>query len=145
MRDALKTFQDEHISKLKAGSVQSYNMIIKNHLLPKLGKLRVKEVRFSQVAKLHHEMQGTPYLANRTLAVLSKFFSWAELHGYRERNSNPCVGVTKYKEHKRQDFMGAEELSLLGDALTEWKLHGSNGNTQKKNVPANSWTPLTRR
>jgi hypothetical protein len=62
-------------------------------------------------------MAGTPYLANRALAVLSKFFSWCELHGYRERGDNPCHGITKYKEHKRQDFMGAAKLSILGDTL----------------------------
>ncbi len=117
MKSALQSFQDEHISKLKTGTIQSYTMIINNHLQPKLGKLRVREVQYSDIARLHHGMKDTPYLANRTLAVLSKFFSWCELHGHRERGSNPCVGVTKYKEHKRQDFMGATEMSVLGDTL----------------------------
>lgn len=117
MREAFQSFQDEHVSKLKPGTVQSYTMIINNHLRPKLGKLRVREVGHSHIARLHHGMANTPYLANRALAVLSKFFSWCELHGYRDRGANPCLGITKYKEHKRQDFMGAAELSILGDTL----------------------------
>ena len=117
MRDALQSFQGEHISKLKPGTVQSYEMLLKNYIQPKFGQLRVKDIEHSHVARLHHSMKETPYAANRSLAVLSKFFSWCELHGYRERNSNPCHGVTKYKEHKRQDFMGATELAILGDTL----------------------------
>ncbi len=117
MKTALQAFQDEHVSKLKPGTVQSYTMIINNHLQPKMGKLRVKDVSYSDVAKLHHGMKDTPYLANRAFAVLSKFFSWCELHGHRERGDNPCHGITKYKEHKRQDFMGAAEIAILGDTL----------------------------
>lgn len=117
MKVALQAFQDEHISKLKPGTVQSYTMIIKNHLQSKMGKLRVKDVSYSDVAKLHHGMKGTPYLANRAFAVLSKFFNWCGLHGHRERGDNPCYGITKYKEHKRQDFMGAAEIAILGDTL----------------------------
>jgi len=118
MQNALQGFIDDHVSKLKPQSIQSYTTIITKRVIPGMGRLPVKNVAFSDVAKLHHTMKSTPYLANRTLAVLSKFFGWCELRGYRERGSNPCNGVTKYKEHKRQEFMGATELSILGDTLT---------------------------
>lgn len=117
MQIALQAFFDEHVSKLKPGSIRSYTTIITKHLMPAFGKIRVKDMTYSDIAKLHHSMKATPYLANRSVAVLSKFFSWCELHGHRERGSNPCQGITKYKEHKRQDFMGEEELSILANAL----------------------------
>jgi integrase len=117
MKEALQSFLDEHVSKLKPGTIKSYTMIIKKYLIPNFGKLRVKEVIYSDIAKFHHTMQETPYLANRSYAVLSKFFSWCELHGHRERGDSPCRGITKYKELKRQDFIGATELAILGDTL----------------------------
>jgi integrase len=49
--------------------------------------------------------------------MLSVFFGWCERHGYRERNTNPCDGVTKFKEHKRMDFMGTAEIAILGSTL----------------------------
>ena len=115
--EALTAFHNEHVSKLKPRTISSYSDIIERYVKPAFGKRRVKELGFSHVAKLHHKMASTPYMANRTLAVLSKFFGWCELHGYRERGTNPCLGVTKYKEHKRQDFMGATELAILGDTF----------------------------
>jgi integrase len=135
MQNSLHGFIEEHVAKLKLQSIKSYTTIIMKRLLPGLGKLHVKDVSFSDVAKLHHSMKNTPYLANRSLAVLSKFFGWCEMRGYRERGSNPCHGVTKYKEHKRQEFMGATELSLLGDTISRMEktwIDRQEGKTQRK-------------
>lgn len=118
MLDALQAFRDEHVCKLKPKTIQAYNEILAKRLFPALGKIRVKEIHYGNIAKLHSSMKDVPYLANRTLAVLSKFFSWCELHGYRERGTNPCQGITKYKEHKRQNFMGEAELSILGETIS---------------------------
>jgi len=71
----------------------------------------------SCVARFHQDMADTPYAGNRALGMLSVFFGWCERHGYRERNTNPCDGVTKFKEHKWMDFMGAAELAILGSTL----------------------------
>ena len=117
MEAALEKFTQIHVDKLKLETQKQYNAIKVRLLIPKLGKTRVKNVQHPDVAKLHYELRATPYLANRCIAVLSKFFSWCELNGYRERNSNPCFGVEKYKENKRQDFMGADELAILGETL----------------------------
>ena len=125
MAEALRFFQEEHVSKLKNGTIISYTAIITNHLIPKLGRLRVKDVTYSDVARLHHEMKDTPYLANRALGVVSVFFNWCERAGYRPRNTNPSLGITKYREHKRLDFMGEAELAAIGAALdrmeTAWR------------------------
>ena len=83
MATALRLFQDEHVSKLKSGTILAYTAIIVNRLIPKLGKLRVRDVTYSDLARVHHGMNDTPYLANRTLGVASVFFGWAEKHGYR--------------------------------------------------------------
>src|SRR4029079_3898160 len=71
------------------------------------------------VARLHHELGDKPYQANRTLALLSKFFGWAEKHGLRLEGSNPCRHVEKYREGRRERFLSQTELAKLGDALRE--------------------------
>ena len=71
------------------------------------------------IAKLHHELASKPYQANRTLALLSKFFNWAEKHGLRPDGSNPCRHIEKYREGRRERFLSQFELARLGDALRE--------------------------
>ncbi|CAK7050173.1 MAG: Tyrosine recombinase XerC [Desulfovibrio sp.] len=116
--ELLKVFQQEHIAaKLKKNTEKLYTHLIENAITPVLGKLRITEVEHRHVSKMHHALRETPYTANRAYAVVSKFFAWAEKNGYRPRGSNPALGIEKYKEHKRIDFMGAEELSKIGDAI----------------------------
>ena len=64
-------------------------------------------------------MRAKPYQANSTLAMLSKFFGWAEKHGLRPDGSNPCRHVEKYREGRRERFLSQAELGRLGDALRE--------------------------
>ena len=64
-------------------------------------------------------MRETPYQANRTLGVLSKMFSLAELWELRPDGSNPCRHVKRFKEEKRERFLSDEEYRRLGSALRE--------------------------
>ena len=62
-------------------------------------------------------MAATPYEANRALALLSKAFNLAELWEWRAPGTNPCRGVKKYREEKRERFLSEVELARLGEAL----------------------------
>ena len=110
----------EHVRpKLKARTASEYQRTAKLHILPRLGRRLIGELKRQDIAKLHHELAGTPYQANRTLALLSKFFGWAEKHGLRPDGSNPCRHVEKYREGRRERFLSQAELARLGDALRE--------------------------
>ncbi len=115
--DALDLFNEEYIAKLKPGTISYYSNIINAHLKPKFGKIRAKDLRYSEIARFHTTMKDTPYAANRSVNILSVFLNWCELHGYREKNSNPCRQLSFYKEEKRMVFMDEEVLAKLSDAL----------------------------
>lgn len=115
--DALDTFQDEHVSKLKPSTITFYEIVIEKHLKPSLGKIRAKNLSYTDIARFHTSMKAAPYMANRCIAVLSVFLNWCELHGYRGKHTNPCKEIKLNKEHKRQEFMGATELAILGETL----------------------------
>lgn len=117
--DVIKSFWEQHISaKLKPSSQRLYKGIIDKHIVPMLGKINIREVAHRDVARLHHELRGAPYMANRTAAVLSKFFNWCEKHGYRDRNSNPAEDLEKYKEQKRMEFLKIEDIEAIGQSLS---------------------------
>lgn len=59
-----------------------------------------------------------PYEANRLLALLSKMFALAELWALVPAgHPNPCKGVPKAKEHKRDRWVEPTELPALAKAI----------------------------
>jgi integrase len=86
-------------------------------ILPALGKKRVDAIAKQDIQKIHASLKDKPYQANRTLALLSKMFSLAEEWGFRPELSNPCRGVKKYRESKRERYLSGEEYQKLWKAL----------------------------
>jgi integrase len=116
----LEQFMAEHVRpKLKASTAESYQRIAMLYVLPSVGRRSIGEVTRADIARLHHEMRDKPYQANRMLAMLSKFFGWAEKHGLRPDGSNPCRHVDRYPQEGRERFLSQAELGRLGDALRE--------------------------
>lgn len=102
---------------LKPSTRIRYEGIIKNHIVPQLGRLKTTEVTRAHISKLHFAMHAIPSNANQTLSVLSKMFGLAEAWGIRPENTNPCRHIKKYKENKRERFLTPTELRRLGDTL----------------------------
>ena len=65
--DAFDLFTEEYVAKLKPGTVSFYNTIINAHLKPKFGKIRARDLRFTEIARFHTSMKDTPYAANRSV------------------------------------------------------------------------------
>ena len=120
LADVFDQFMAQHVrTKLKPSTAYYYELLAKTHILPRLGRLPFAEIQRQDIARFHHDLSATPYVANRTLAVLSKLFNWAERHGLRPDGSNPCRHVEKYRESRRERFLSQSELGRLGDALRE--------------------------
>jgi integrase len=116
----LDQFMTEHVRpKLKPSTAEGYQRVARLYVLPSLGRYSIADVKRTDIARLHYEMRSKPYQANSTLAILSKFFGWAEKHGLRPDGSNPCRHVEKYREGRRERFLSQAELGRLGDALRE--------------------------
>lgn len=115
-------FLDEHVAtKSKATTRINYATIINSHVRPSIGRKRVTEIDFHEVSRLHLAMSDRPYQANRTLAVLSKMFGLAERWGYRKSGSNPCRGVDRFKEKRRERFLSGSELAHLMATLDRFE------------------------
>jgi integrase len=122
----LDQFMTEHVkSKRKPSTAREYQRIAKLYIVPRLGRRPIGDIKRQDVAKLHHELASKPYQANRTLALLSKFFNWAEKHGLRPDGSNPCRHIEKYRESRRERFLSEAELARLGNALREAERNNS--------------------
>lgn len=115
--DMCKRFEEEHLAKKRPATARDYKALIARHILPALKHKKVAEVEFSDIDALHRKVTkgGAPYLANRTVAVLSKMFGLSMQ--WRWRGDNPARGIERNHEEKRHRYLTTVELSNLTTAL----------------------------
>jgi integrase len=120
VRELLGRFEAEYVeARTKPGTRMTYRSIIANHIVPSLGGLKVTGVRAEDLKRLHTDMRGTPYAANRAVAILKTFLNWAAELGYRPTGANPASLVRPYREERRQDCPDAAQLARIGAAMGE--------------------------
>lgn len=120
MVDLCARFLDEYVpNHCKASTAAEYKRSVEIFILPVLKRKLVRKITRQDISALHSDLSKTPYQANRTLGVLSVMFAQAEIWGMRDEFTNPCRGVKKFKEEKRERFLSANEIKDLGDALKE--------------------------
>ena len=106
-------------------TVETLGRVVRLYVVPELGALPVSRMDRSHVAELHHKMRDKPYQANQTVDVIAKMFSLAEAWGLVAPRRNPCRSVRRYKEHRRDRFLAAEEYRRVGAVLDEAEADGS--------------------
>lgn len=113
-------FMDEYVQEhCKPTTKRNYATLIKNHIKPKMGQMRIGDVGRADVIALHYGMRNTPYQANRALALLSKMFNVAEDWGLRTEGTNPVRRIKKNREEEKKRYLSNEEQTRLGTALSE--------------------------
>ena len=115
--DLLPAFLDHCRARCKPAVVDEYERIFNHDILPELGRQRVADLTTKRVTALHVSMRKHRYAANRALARLSTFCTWAERMGDRPRHSNPCTDVKPYHEAAKERYLSLEEFKRLGAAL----------------------------
>lgn len=95
--------------------------LLERIVYPALGERRVGAVAYEDIAALHSGMSGTPFQANRVLALLSKMFNLAERWKLRPDYSNPCRHVSRYTERKRRRYLSPAEAQAIAVALRKYE------------------------
>jgi integrase len=115
-----QAFLSEHVAtKRKPRTLQQYRALLEDMAVPTLGKLKAAEVHRAHVAKLHLKFRATPYQANWMLAVIGAMYSFAQRHGLVPEDVNPARRIEKYREHRRERYLSADEMDRLGSAIRE--------------------------
>ena len=115
-------FLAEHVeAKRKPRTAREYRRLIEKIILPALGQRRVADITRQDIAQLHHALRATPTEANRTLALLSVLFTFAERQGERPDGSNPCRHVERFPHRRRERFLSTDELARLGGTLAAYR------------------------
>src|SRR6476620_6548741 len=112
-------FLEEHGKKVERRTITEYGRLLRRHALPALGNRPIDAIDRAAIAKLHHSLASTPRQANLLLSVLSKMMGWAAKRGLFASEANPCRGIDRYKESRRERFLSTAELGRLGEVLRE--------------------------
>jgi integrase len=108
----------EHAPRKRPRSAAEDASLLRQHIVPKLGKLRVAAVRRADIEALHRETsKTTPIRANRALSLLKTMFNLAI--GWEIRADNPCKGIQRNDENRRDRYLTATELERLLVALAQ--------------------------
>lgn len=110
--------------KRKPSTASSYGASLHHHILPKLGDRRLCDISRADVNDLHASLATSPCLANRAVAILSSLYSWAGRRGLVPDDYNPARRIEKFREHRRERYLSAEEFARLGVALREAETAG---------------------
>ena len=113
-------FEAEHLVKRRTATTEEYCALLRKHILPRIGRMKVADVRYADVEKLHREITkaGAAYRANRAVSVVSKMMSLAIR--WEMRSDNPAQGVERNPEQKRERFLSAAEIARLEDAMAAY-------------------------
>lgn len=118
--DACAQFLAQHVvAKRKPNTVAFYRHLIEVRISPSLGRQKLMDITKTDVAKFHHTMRSTPYLANRAVAALASLYTWAGRHGLVPEEFNPARRIEKYRESHRERYLTSEEMSRLGESLRQ--------------------------
>jgi integrase len=110
-------FEAEYLPRKRESTQAEYGRLLRVHIRPALGAKKVGELRHADIERMHAKIvaAGTPYAANRAVAVLSRMMSLAIK--WEMRVDNPCLGIERAPEQKRERFLTPAEIARLGVTL----------------------------
>lgn len=109
----------EHVeAHNKPNTVAEIRRVVENKIKPHLGSTKLSDLTRAKVKEWHSGMSASPYEANRCLAYLSKLMSLAS-KDWELCSENPCIGIKRFPERKRETFFSDADLTRIGTALQE--------------------------
>jgi integrase len=118
VNDLIDRWREEHAPKKRERSRIEDERLVLQWIRPELGSRKVADLRFADIEALHRKIttrRGTPYRANRALALLSKMLSLAVR--WEMRTDNPAKGVERNHEERRYRYLSPGELERLIAAI----------------------------
>ena len=89
----------------------------RKQILPWFEGRPIADIAAHDVQRWFASLHETPVAADRSAPVLSVIMRQAEVYGYRPEETNPCVGIRRYRRQGRERFLSAAEFGRLGEVL----------------------------
>jgi integrase len=122
--ELVERFIAEALPKGRAPRTQAeYRAMLRDWILPALGRLKVAAVAREDVRRLHQKITEAdkPRRANSVKSLVSTLFNKAIEWGMRAPHTNPAELVKGNEEHGRERYLKDEELARLMATLERWR------------------------
>ena len=118
-------FMSEHVAaKRKRRTHEAYEALLRRHIAPAIGSMRIIDVRRADIAKMHSRMSDAPGAANRAVSLISAIWGWAARRQTVPFEANPARGLERNRESRSERFLTTTEFAQLGAALEEGETIG---------------------
>ena len=107
----------QHKRVWKPGTLAVNRSHLNNQILPWFRGRPIADITATDVRRWFASLHSTPAAANRSLPVLSRIMRQAEKSGLRPENSNPCRGIRRFPQIRKERFLTLEETRRLGAAF----------------------------
>ncbi len=126
----LKDFQERYVNEYiihhnKPSTVTGKKEVLRTLIMPHFRNHAMEDITRKDVQEWHGKLHKSPITANRALACISHMMSVAEDWGIRQPNSNPCLGIKRYKENKRDRYLNESELRKLIETINQCEEEGT--------------------
>jgi integrase len=127
--DLARRYEDEHLPGKRPRSANEDRALLRDYILPALGKLKVAAVTQADIRKLHRDITraGKPIRANRVLACVRTMFNLAMSPDWNMRADNPARGgtggIARNPEDGRERFLSEAEIARLAAVLDRHPEH----------------------
>lgn len=114
-------FLAEHVATKREATQRMYRDLIERWIKPEIGRHAIATIDRDDVVKLRKKIgdAGKQFTANRTLAVLSRMFTFAAQK--RLRVDNPVKGIERFSEAPRERFLTSDEAAAVFAALDAYE------------------------
>ena len=118
----VKEFAREYLRRCdpywKPSGRKTVRIYLKARILPAFGRMPLDRLGPEDVAEwFDAASRDRPGAANRAFEILRSMMYRAEEWGFRERGTNPCLGIRKNPRRNIARFLDHDELARLGRAL----------------------------
>jgi integrase len=119
--DLVSRFQMEAFPSRAPGTQAEYASMLRHHIVPALGRLKVTAVTNEDVERLHHKITqaGKSRRANAVKSLVATLFAQAIV--WKMCSLNPATGVKSNKEPGRERYLTPEEVERLVKVLDVWR------------------------
>jgi integrase len=118
-------FLKTHGTTVKPTTYAVYESLVRKQLKPQFDKRPMDGLSKADILKFHAAWSHQARTANHAVSVLSKIFAWAMDAGHLTTRENPCLGVKRFREVKRQRFLTMAELQTLGEVMQDMEHEGT--------------------
>ena len=117
MPDLIDRALTHHRKKISANTAKQYDAAAER-LKAIFVQFQPREVLPRHVAAVKMELASTPNMCNRILSLLRIVFGYAL--EWQEVDANPCIGITRHEEGKRDRYITDAEFGALLDAASPY-------------------------